>query len=320
VQHRHHLSASALALAITALLLVGGAPASAAPPLSEIRLPAEFALPNDVAAGPDGAGWASDGSLGGIWRVPTKGKPAFVDFPTASQPAAIIAAGEYLWVADAGRDEIVRLNVDGGAERFPIPTQDAAPSSVAAGPDGAIWFTEGRGDKIGRLAADGSVTEYPLSVRGAFASNITVGPDLSLWFVEQGADRVGRITTAGVLTEFALPQGTLPGPIVAAPDGALWLAARNTNAIMRLTTAGVITATFPLATADADPVGLAIGTDGALWIAQHGADSIARMTLDGAITRERALRFGAPDSLQLAPDGSLWFAEGIPARIGRLEP
>jgi virginiamycin B lyase len=318
MQQRVRRSIAALALAVTACLVATAPAAVAAPNLREFRLPAQFALPNDVAAGPDGAVWATDGSLRRVWRITPKGKISSFEFDFTSQPAGITSAQGFLWIADAGRDEIVRIATDGTRASYPVPTSGAFPIDLVEGPDGAIWFTEGRGDKIGRLAPDGAITEYPLATRNAFAADIAVGPDGAIWFTEQLGDKVGRVTTSGDLTEFPLPPGTLPGPIAAGPDGALWFTARNTNAIMRMTTTGAITDTFPLPSSDADPVGLVAGRDGALWIAEHSADKIERMTLDGDVTHTFRLRRGFPDGLAIGPDRRLWFPEGIPGRIGRL--
>jgi virginiamycin B lyase len=275
MQHRFRRSVVALALALTACLIATAQAAVAAPHLREFKLPAEFALPNDVAAGPDGAVWATDGSTRRVWRVTPKGKISSFEFDFTSQPAGITSAQGFLWIADAGRDEIVRLATDGARTSYPVPTSGAFPIDLVEGPDGAIWFTEGRGDKIGRLAPDGVITEFPLAARGAFAADIAVGPDGAIWFTEQVADKVGRITTSGELTEFPLAPGTLPGPIVAGPDGALWLTARDTNAIMRMTLAGTVTRAFhPRKGA---PDGLAIGPDGALWFPEGIPGRIGRL-------------------------------------------
>ena len=56
--------AAALALALAASAVTGETPAVAAPRGVEYPLPAEFAVPDDIVAGPDGALWATDGSRG----------------------------------------------------------------------------------------------------------------------------------------------------------------------------------------------------------------------------------------------------------------
>ena len=63
--------------AVLAMVVVAGLSASSANAsqrLTTYKLPAEFALPNDMTVGPDGATWVTDSSLGRIWRIATNGK------------------------------------------------------------------------------------------------------------------------------------------------------------------------------------------------------------------------------------------------------
>jgi streptogramin lyase len=39
----------------------------------------------------------------------------------------------------------------GAIREYPIPTPNAGPDKIVAGPDGNLWFTEQWGDAIGRL-------------------------------------------------------------------------------------------------------------------------------------------------------------------------
>jgi streptogramin lyase len=91
MHHRARSTVVALALAVVACI-AATAPAVAAPRLNEFRLPAQFALPNDVGAGPDGAVWATDGSTRRVWRVTPKGKISSFEFDFTSQPAGITSA------------------------------------------------------------------------------------------------------------------------------------------------------------------------------------------------------------------------------------
>jgi hypothetical protein len=80
-----------------------------------------------------------------------------------------------------------------------IPTSNAAPVGITAGPDGALWFTESGGggsNKIGRINSAGAITEYPLSHLGQ-PWGIAAGSDGALWFTESLGGQLGRITTGG---------------------------------------------------------------------------------------------------------------------------
>jgi hypothetical protein len=77
---------------------------------------------------------------------------------------------------------------------FALPQPDSQPSSIVAGPDGAVWFTDRRYG-VGRITPQGAVTQFPAphqSVSGGI-ENIINGPDGALWFTEPGTTKIGRI-------------------------------------------------------------------------------------------------------------------------------
>ena len=298
---------TALALALAACFAAVSSAAVASPRVTEYKLPAEFALPNDLTTGPDGAVWVTDSSLGRIWRIPAKGR--IRSYELGQMPGAIVTAHGSMWVADSGGDAIHRVEANGSSTRYPLET-GAFPIDITAGPDGALWFTEGRGDAIGRLALDGTIDRYPLPTTGAFAGDITTGPDGALYFSEAGTNKVGRITTAGVITEFAVPgENALPGPIVAGPDGALYVAERNDNVISRMTTSGEFTDEFALPRENANPVAMIAGPDGALWISEHSTGVVSRMTFDGTFTKKYRIPGGSTETLIAGADGALWIGQ-----------
>jgi virginiamycin B lyase len=307
--------------AVLAMIVVAGlaaTTANASPRLTTYELPAEFALPNDMTVGPDGATWVTDSSLGRIWRIAANGR--IRSYELGQQPGAITVADGSMWVADAGGDAIHRVETDGSSVRYPLD-DGSFPVSITAGPDGALWFTEARDDEIGRITVDGEITEYPLPTGGAFAGDITAGPDGALWFSEAVSGKLGRITTAGVVTEFDVPgDDPLPGAIVPGPDGALYVAERNDNVISRVTTTdGSFTAEHALPRENADPVSMVKGVDGALYISELMSGVVSRMTFDGTFTKAYRIRGGFNDRVISAPDGALWVAQGSIGRVSRLD-
>jgi virginiamycin B lyase len=305
-----------IALAIVAALAAVASPASAAPRATPYTLPADFALPNHLVTGPDGAVWVTDSSLGRIWRIaPRTGKIRSYDL--GQMPTGITVAYGSMWVADAGGDAIHRVETDGSSTRIAL-RNGAFPTAIAKGSDGALWFTETHGDAIGRLALDGTVTEYPLAP-GVFAGDIVPGPDGALYFGEALTGKVGRITTDGAMTEYAMPgDAAMPGGIVSI-DGVLYVADYNNSTIDRMTTAGEFTDAFALPRENATPLSLVAGVDGALYIAEHSTGSISRMTLDGTFTKRYKLPGGSPDSIANGPDGSLWIGQGNIGQVTRLD-
>jgi virginiamycin B lyase len=194
-----------------------------------------------------------------------------------------------------------------------------SPTSITAGPDGALWFTEYLGNKIGRITTTGVITEYPVQMVGSELSQlgaITAGPDGALWFTESFASKIGRITTAGVLTEYT--TAARPGAMTVGADGALWFTLGS--AIGRITTTGTITE-YPLPTGRG-PTDITLGPDGALWFIDISGNRIGRMTTDGVLTAEYSLSpisclCAVPAGITAGPDGALWFGKDID-KVGRI--
>src|SRR5687767_8884342 len=101
--------AKRVTLMLLALLVAGlvTSSANASQRLTTYELPAEFALPNDMTIGPDGATWVTDSSLGRIWRIAANGR--IKSYELGQQPGAITVADGSLWVADASGDAIHRV-------------------------------------------------------------------------------------------------------------------------------------------------------------------------------------------------------------------
>jgi len=189
---------------------------------------------------------------------------------------------------------------------YPLPTADAGPRSIVAGPDGNLWFTEADAGKIGRITPDGSIVEYPLPSATAEPWRIAAGPDGALWFTEMAGNRIGRIAVTGVIDEFDVPTPkSLPRGIVAGPDGALWFTEREANRIGRITPEGDIRE-YGLSD-HTGPDGITAGPDGALWFAEQYAGRAGRLTTGGEWTETEPLpASGYPEGIAPAADGSLW--------------
>ncbi|WP_272598112.1 virginiamycin B lyase family protein [Solirubrobacter ginsenosidimutans] len=302
---------------MVAAFVVSASAAQASPRVSETPLRSQYAVPNEIVAGPDGAIYTSDSSLGKVWRIGDYGRVR--SFDVGGGATGIASAHGALWVSNRDTSAIVKLALNGSQTSYPV-AEGAFPADIVLGSDGALWFTELRGNAIGRLSVDGKLTEYPLPTADAFAADITPGPDGALWFTESGANQVGRITTQGVITEFTLPAAdSLPGPIVAGADGALWFAERNTNKIARMTTDGALTNEFAIPTENSNPLALVAAPDGNLYFTQHEDGTIARMTYGGAVTKQFKVPSGYPDGLTVDGGGDLWFTQGNLGQVGRVD-
>ncbi len=200
---------------------------------------------------------------------------------------------------------------------YTVPTFNAEPFGITAGPDGALWFTEQTGNKIGRISAAGEITEYP--VPDGFLVGITAGPDGALWFGDAANLKVGRITTTGTVTEYPVPS---VNAITAGPDGALWFTEYQELTIGRISTSGAVTE-YPIASANPflSPSlnAIAAGPDGALWFTDGANKAVGRITTSGVITEYSVPNAsGSMEGIVAGPDGALWFADELSQFVGRI--
>jgi virginiamycin B lyase len=215
------------------------------------------------------------------------------------------------------------------------------PTSITAGPDGALWFTAPDAGSIGRISTSGNVTLYRLPGAYDFATSITAGPDGALWFTDQASlisntsvtgGSIGRISTSGAVTIYPVSSGD-PVGITPGPDGDLWFVTNVPYAdptgpsIDRITTAGTITS-FALP-GTVWPSSITAGPDGALWFTDFGhwygdvqrGTSIGRITTSGVVTNYYTdPSLATPESITVGPDGALWFVNGSvdSSSIGRI--
>lgn len=186
---------------------------------------------------------------------------------------------------------------------YPIPTPNAHPTSITAGPDGNLWFTEQNPGKVGKITPNGVITEYALPIVGAYPVSITAGPDGNLWVTEGAgnSNRIARITTSGAVTEYPVPT-TLADPngITVGPDGNLWFSEFGAPNIGKITPAGVIT---EFANYSPSYYCIAVGPDGNLWNAGYG--QLVRINTFGE-SQVFPVSFNA-NWITSGPDGNLWF-------------
>ena len=221
----------------------------------------------------------------------------------------------------------------------PICGGKYAPTSIAAGADGALWFNtrvrNGNTFFVGRMTTSGAVSLFPSPV--SFPNDFVTGPDGAMWFT--GTDTIGRVTPSGQVTTFGpffdgAGNLLLPAAITTGPDGALWftsvghwlnngpLPTRSPGYLGRLTTSGAFSY-FPLSAGE--PAAITTGPDGALWFVTAGTWSatntyvdgfVGKMTTSGAETDYGAVA-GVSPQIVAGPDGALWFLDGSSA-VGRI--
>jgi streptogramin lyase len=213
---------------------------------------------------------------------------------------------------------------------FQLPTPSAAPTRIAAGPDGAMWFTEYdyRANKIGRITFDGEITEFTIPTAYSSPVGITAGPDGNMWFTEDGASKIGRITPDGQITEFPVPDYASPFNITAGPDGNLWFTENSIqkDSIGRITPDGDVTEFDTFGDHFSAPWDITAGPDGHLWFTEpggHYADWVGEMTTDGVqvgiyYARPSDVCFYEecwPRGITVGSDGNLWITDSISSDV-----
>lgn len=202
--------------------------------------------PASIIRGPDNEIWFSELRTTSIGRIDSAGalteRQAPVglgDFGMATGPDGNV------WLADtaagsiSGTGYIVSISPSWDTATYTLPTLNAAPDSIVAGPDGNLWFTTsqylGAVTEIGRITTAGDITEFPLPFASA-AEAIAAGTD-GLWFTESEGNNIGHISLDGQVTECPIPTpASRPTGIVAGPDGAIWFTESDGNQIGRLAT------------------------------------------------------------------------------------
>ena len=216
---------------------------------------------------------------------------------------------------------------------FTLPTANANPGWITAGPDGNLWFTVGyvNGQPtniIGMISpTTHAITEFSTPTANSAPGAITVGPDGNLWFNEFSANKIGEINPAThAITEFPLPPGkTFKGNlelhgISAGADGNIWFTESLTNQIGMINPVTHAITLFAVPTSSAGPNVITEGPDGNLWFTE----------LDGNIgmvnpTTHAITEFPIPPTgeatygITAGPDGDLWFT-ALAGDIGMINP
>lgn len=162
-----------------------------------------------------------------------------------------------------------------------------------------------------------SVMAQPLSrplrrwqVMLAFALALVAAAILAWQLVPEPTPRV---------VEHPMPVRTdIPAAVAAAPDGSIWFTVEFSD-VIGVFRSGAIER-LRKATANSEPLGLAIDSAGDAWFTDTVSRAISRMAPDGAVRS-----YGLPTPivrlgrLAVAPDDAVWFADIATASVTRLK-
>jgi virginiamycin B lyase len=207
--------------------------------ITEFRTPT-FSFPFDIAAGPDGNVWFSEGDTGQIGFITPNGRITEIRFSAVDASSGITTGPDgNIWFCDLTGNNIWRYTLaTKKLHKFPVPTSNAFPEDITAGPDGALWFTEGLGGKIGRITTNGVISEFGGGLHSP--RSITSGPDGNVWFTLSFTPQLGRITPSGEITFFPAPNN--PELLARGPGDTLLFSEFAANRIATIsTTDGTLT-------------------------------------------------------------------------------
>src|SRR5579872_16707 len=158
--------------------------------ITSYTLPQSIALPACVALGKDGNVWFADQYNDVFGSITPRGTIAEYPLPSNSFVNNITTGADgNLWMSDEGNNAIIKASTSGAIlASYPIPTNNAQPYGLAAGPDGNVWFAEFYSGKIGRVTPSGTMSEFALPTGAAGPISITPGPDGRMWFAEMGPE------------------------------------------------------------------------------------------------------------------------------------
>jgi virginiamycin B lyase len=130
-------------------------------------------------------------------------------------------------MTDFGNNAILKVSTSGQfLASYAIPTANAEPNGITAGPDGNVWFTEYRGEHIGRITPSGTIAEFAIPTGSANPQVIVAGPDGRMWFTElsseAGQGKIGYITVDGKQVRDFFNDGFHVHDLAFDAHGTLW--------------------------------------------------------------------------------------------------
>src|ERR1700722_8219117 len=252
-------------------------------------------------------------------------------------PGATGADGE-VWLTGGVAEAIYRVDDNGTLRKFSGGLNAGSrPTSIAAGPDGALWFADdGTTPAIGELKPDGEAPEAPEIIEyqlpaASHPVQIAAGPEGNMWFTDDGGEpAIGEIDPSGEIKEFPTRSGSHPAGIAAGPDGDIWFTDdAGKAAIGRLAPqAPAEVVEFEGLDEGSVPGAIVAGSEGALWFADDGTKpAIGKVTPGGETPTIEELSVGLqagsqPRGISTGAAGNVWFTDpgALSPELGKVSP
>jgi DNA-binding SARP family transcriptional activator/streptogramin lyase len=250
-----------------------------------------------------------------VWVVGREGSLSRVDGsrmrlvltrPLDAQPSGLALGANALWVGDARRPAVLRVDLEHGvvSGRLPLPepSRRAAPlgpvaPSLAFG-DGSLWISRGQTDVLRLDPRTGRVLRTIRPLRGA-GSAIAFG-DGAVWV--GGSNAVSRISAALNRETSTIRLEAMPVAL-AAGHGSVWAALGTAGKVARV---DVETEAVETITVGGAPTALAVDRD-AVWVAVPSEGAVLRIDPERNTVIDRILTGATPTAVAVDGD-TVWVA------------
>ncbi|MFI5122357.1 MAG: protein kinase [Vicinamibacteria bacterium] len=227
--------------------------------------------PTSVAVG-FGSVWAVSKATDALYRLdPVEGKePLEIPLGDGADPSDVAVDNDWVWVADAGAQNVVRLDPETNALAGNVPL-GTEPRAIATG-EGSVWVTNIRSASVSRIDPDGPERVGSSIAVGELPNDVAVGEG-SVWVTSNLNGTVYELDPeSGQVEGEPIRAGDLPRAVKAGL-GYAWGALGGADALARIDPATGALAGDPIEVGD-DPADLALGVD-SIWVANEG-DATAR--------------------------------------------
>jgi virginiamycin B lyase len=237
--------------------------------------------PADVAPAPVGPVWWAAPASGQVGRFdPGGGRVRQVRLGAGASPQAVVLGPDGApWVADAGRNALLRVDPRSLAVRtwsLPAGRPDVGLASLTFDRRGTLWFT-GRRGVIGRLEPGSGSIEVFDAPAGSGPDAITTTARGEVFYVAASAGNLARVDLETGAAEVLHPP--TPGPLGrAATDagGRVWVAQPGSGqvAVYDPASGGWREWRLPGANGAAQPEGIWVDPTGTVWLSDAKSSAL----------------------------------------------
>jgi DNA-binding SARP family transcriptional activator len=267
----------------------------------------------EVAVGSRPAFIAADKHV--VWVVGREGTLSRIDGsrmrvvatrPLDTQPSGLALGANALWVGDARRHSVVRVDLEHGVFSGRLPLLEPSRRAALLGPvapslafgDGSLWISRGQTDVLRLNPRTRRVLRDIRPSRGAGGA-IAFGED-ALWV--GGSNAVSRISPALNRVTSTVRLEAMPVAL-AAGHGSVWVALATAGKVARVDAETEAVESIPVGGA---PTALAVDRD-AVWVVVPSEGAVLRIDPDRNAVVARILTGATPTAVAVAGD-TVWVA------------